>query len=90
MLNHNHKGNEMSMGMIITAVLVLLVLLIMAFLLTGGASNWNKGTDCLNQGGKCAPKEQSCGQGAYADLPLPSVYACAKDSHCCAKAGFGD
>jgi hypothetical protein len=90
MLKHNHKGNEMSLGMIITAVLVLLVLLIMAFLLMGGASNWNKGTKCENQGGQCADKTVACGSGTFSNLPLPAVYSCPGEGHCCTKAGFGE
>jgi hypothetical protein len=89
MLKNNHKGNEMSLGMIITAVLVLLVLLIMAFLLMGGANNWNKGTNCQNQGGECISKLASCGS-VTADKTLPSPFSCPQEQKCCVKPGFGD
>jgi len=86
---NNRKGVELSMNMIIVTILVLLVLLIVAFLLIRGSGNWSKGTDCLIQGGKCAPSGQACGDGGYTDYPLPSALTCQKDEKCCTKISFG-
>jgi hypothetical protein len=87
MLKNNRKGIELPMNMIVVSVMVLLVLLVMAFLLMSGVFNWNKGTDCENQGGKCTPKSTSC-ESAHPDLPVSAIYSCKeKEQRCCINIG---
>jgi len=83
----NRKGMELSMNMIIVAVLALLVLGIIAYLLINGTTNWNKSTKCENQGGSC--EDLSSGKGCPDAYPLISAYSCDNKKTCCTKSPLG-
>jgi hypothetical protein len=88
-INHNKKGMELSMNMIIVAVLALLVLLILAVMLINGAGNWNKGTDCENQGGACVVLNgKSCSE-IDSSKPVIGAWSCKQSGAvCCTSVGF--
>jgi len=77
MFRNKRQGVELSINTIIIFALAILILLILAFIVIGGFNNWNKGTDCVANNGKC---NNVC-QG---DFPIPSAFSCSdKNQHCC-------
>ena len=82
MFKSKRNGVELSMNLIIIAVISLLVLLLLAFFLSGGFSNWNKNTKCESQGGSCLG---SC----TTDKPVLSPFTCDGKEICCTKSAIG-
>lgn len=77
MFRNKRQGVELTVNTVIIFALVILILLVLAFIIMGGFKNWNKGTDCTNQGGTCYDK---CPD----NLPITSAYSCKEEGkHCC-------
>lgn len=71
----NKKGVEMSMNVIIIAVIVLIVLAILAYLLVYQFGIFKKGTSCTNEGGICVTT--GCSN------PITPCPNCCKTGECC-------
>jgi len=83
MFRAKRNGNELSINLIIGVAIGLLILLVLAFLLMGGFSNWNKGTGCTQHGGTChtsCPEEQGL---------MISGWPCDNSDVCCTKSIIG-
>jgi len=83
MFNKKRQGVELSVNTMIIIVLALLVLAVMVYLVFNGAGTWNKGTNCLNQGGTCVGLTDTC----PTNKPVPSAYSCSTNQKCCANIG---
>ncbi|HYD03032.1 MAG TPA: hypothetical protein VEC16_01920 [Alphaproteobacteria bacterium] len=83
----NRKGVELTMNVIVMAAIALLVLLILAFFLMRGFGGFNKGTDCVAQGGIChAVSSTPSPANACPDThPITSGYTCGASQKCCVK-----
>lgn len=78
------KGQSMSIGVIIAAILALLVLVILALIFTGRIGDVNKDIgNCENKGGVCFPDNVGCDpdQG-YTSYPS---WTCSDNYVCCLK-----
>jgi len=86
MFKNKRQGVELTMNVLIIAVISLLVLMLLAFLLIKGFGNWNTGTECTGQGGKCLDTK-TCS----AEYPVRAIYTCPKNTICCVNmGGLGD
>jgi hypothetical protein len=74
------KGVEMSVNTMIIIVLGLLVLIIIAFLLMGGAKNFTDANKCQNKGGNC--EKTQCDPGE-----ISGVWSCENKNPCCTPIG---
>ncbi|MCF7865811.1 hypothetical protein K9L67_03660 [Candidatus Woesearchaeota archaeon] len=71
------KKADLSINMIIVAVLALLVLVILIFVLSKGGTGLNEGTDCGLKGGICTTQNQECTE-------LINGGTCSNNGDCCA------
>lgn len=87
MFKKNTKGVELTLNVVIIAVISLIVLALLAFLLMKGFGNWNSGTECKANNGECMDK---CNE----NYPVTSAYSCNgadKGKKCCINiGGLGD
>ncbi|MAE13017.1 hypothetical protein CMO92_00490 [Candidatus Woesearchaeota archaeon] len=79
MVPSSKKGVEIGMNFLIIAVIGILVLVVIIYLVSGGASNFNEGTKCPSKGGKCVPS------GDCKDKGIEGEDICGKNSKdvCC-------
>lgn len=84
MFRNKRQGVELAVNTVIIFALVVLVLLVLAFILLGGFSNWNKGTSCSAQGGECEAVDKACPEGLTV-----TMYSCGEKEKCCAKSIAG-
>jgi hypothetical protein len=87
MFKNKRQGVELTMNVLIIAVISLLVLMLLAFLLFKGFGNWSIGTGCETHDGKCIDITDSCSK--YSNTPVVSGYSCKTGQKCCT-AGFLD
>jgi hypothetical protein len=75
-----NKRGELSMEVIIIAAIALLVLVILAVLIIRSGGTVASGTSCTSPsiGGECVPKGSSCSEGY-----IPGSNACGQDEMCC-------
>lgn len=89
MFRNKRQGVELTVNTVIIFALAILIVLVLAFIIMGGFSNWNKGTDCNNQGGKCVPLTGP-DSGCPDDKPITSAYSCTgadAGKRCCISMG---
>lgn len=88
----NKKAAELSLTIIIVAILGLLVLVVMSYIFMGRSSEIQKGiSSCVDKGGVCAP---ACGNPDFGtenmNMPLPTAVASCptidgQTQKCCSK-----
>ncbi|MGV8086317.1 MAG: hypothetical protein ACP5N1_01675 [Candidatus Woesearchaeota archaeon] len=87
MFKKNRQGVELTLNVVIIAIISLIVLALLAFLLIKGFGNWNSGTQCAANNGACLDK---CDDR----YPVNSAYSCDgadKGKKCCINiGGLGD
>lgn len=73
---------EMSLGLIITAIVMLLILVLVVFLL-GDKFDWfNRGVKCIQEGGRCQT-DQCSDSNRYDLLPHPENGCKSSAKYCC-------
>ncbi len=78
----NKKAQGLSMNMIILAAIALIVLIVLVVIFYGKAKSFSASAeDCVQKGGKCTPKTESC------DGPNLGKMNCKDDEFCCMKMG---
>lgn len=75
--NPRIKKAEISISIMIYILIGLIVLLIVIAIFVGKVGVWNKGTECIGQGGKCCSK---CGD--YTSLGKGN-FGCEPMNYCC-------
>lgn len=87
MIFKNKKGVEMSLSVVIVAVLLLLVLAVLGFIMMRGSGNFQEGVVLCS--GRCEMEASKC----TGDLPLAVPMGCTYDGQpgkgkfCCQKLG---
>ncbi len=77
-LKMNKKAQGLSMNMIILAAIALIVLIVLVVIFYGKAKSFSASAeDCVQKGGDCTPKTESC------DGPNLGQMGCAEDKYCC-------
>jgi hypothetical protein len=80
------KKAEMSINMIVAAVIALLILIILAFLVTNKFSIFHKATQCGGtSNGVCAVDCATLEGGTYAAQGTGTEIGCKADESCCIK-----
>lgn len=82
MRRQGEKGMEMSMNVIIMAVIALLILVILVFLIGTKTELFNRGTKCVEAGGRCR-SYADCAASGHGTIPGEPAEACGSDSVCC-------
>ncbi len=81
-LKMNKKAQGLSMNMIILAAIALIVLIVLVVIFYGKAKSFSASAgDCVQKGGTCTPKTESC------DGPNLGQMSCKDDEYCCMKIG---
>jgi hypothetical protein len=87
MFKNQRKGVELTMNVVIIAVISLLVLMLLAVLLIKTFGNANTTTQCTTQNGECIGLKESCSE-KFPDKPIIAIYSCPKDQKCCTGIGI--
>ena len=85
----NKKGAEMSINVIIVAILALVVLAVLIFIFAGRSQIFSKSVSqtCKDQGGICpviiTPGAQPCAEGTYLAYAKCTAYSKLSSEPCC-------
>lgn len=74
---------ELSMNVIIIAIIALLVLVIVIFLLTGGVENFTSKTACAKAGGRCTDTCDTSTHREYQQTSDGKTIDCGNGLTCC-------
>jgi len=82
------KKAELSLNIIVMAVIALLILIILVFITLRGTGNFSEGVNSCPTGDYCAQQDSECDIGIRYDVAIPrscETEGGAKGNYCCRK-----